>query len=131
MGFRKDHFGEGFAYYRMAASIFNSNLARDGTTAIWWRRTRGTQDSTTGYEAITWNTDKTINILFEPISSGNTETPGGVVDEQRLLIFSIIELPQFDRLVFNGETYEIEVEPRPFFYRGQIAHYVHTAIKRT
>ena len=131
MGFRKDHFGEGFAYYRMAASIFNSVLARDGTTATWWRRTRGTQDATTGYEAITWDSTKTLKILFEPISSSNAETPGGVVDEQRLTIFSVVEVPQFDRLVFGGETYEIENEPRPFFYRGQIAHYSHTGIKRT
>jgi len=131
MGFEKDHFGEGFNYYRMAASTFLAHLNRDGTTATWWKRTRGSQDSTTGYEVITWNSDKTMKILFEPISSGNVNTPGGVVDEQRLLIFSVIGIPQFDRLVWGGETYEIEVEPRPFRYRGQIAHYVHTAIKRS
>lgn len=131
MSFRSEHFGEGFETGSVGTSVFQAALNRDGIAATWWRRTRGSQDATTGYEAITWDTSKTVRIFFEPISSGNVNTPGGVVDEQRIIVVTYPPLPQFDRVAFNGFTYEIEVEPRPFYHRGAIHHYEHIAIKRS
>lgn len=132
MGFRRDHFGEGFDRLSQGARAFNNQLLRGGITATWWRRTRGSQDATTGYEAITWDSTKiTLKIFFEPVSSSNVDTPGGVVDEQRGLVHSATKIPQFDRIVFGGDTYEVENEPRTSYFMNAVSHYVHTVIKRS
>ena len=131
MSFRSEHFDTSFDVGGVGTSTFQNSAARDGVSATWWRRTRGSQNSTTGYEVITWDSTKTVNIFFEPVSAGNVETPGGVVDEQRIIIACYPPLQQFDRVVFGDETYEIDVEPKPFFHRGSIHHYEHIAVKRS
>lgn len=130
MSFINNFFGEGFDVSSKDGNVFYNMVVKNGTTAIWWRRTRGTKDSVSGISPETWNTTKSLFIFSFPIGSSARETPAGQTVEQRHEVHTYVPIPKNDRLQWGGKTYDVELDPENIYYNDSNIYYRHVVMKR-
>jgi len=130
MSFNGNHFGEGFDIGTSNSNTFYNNVVKYGTLATWYRRTRGTKDTTTGHSPETWNTDKTLYIFAFTIADNRRETPAGEVVEQRHEVQTYVPIPKNDRLNWGGKNYTVELDPEPVYINNDEVYYRHIVMKR-
>jgi len=85
-------------------------LLRNGETVTLRTRTLGARDAETGWPVVGWSTSS-IQIYIKPHSEHEVDTPAGRVTEVRYTIYSSTYLRHRDEIIWNGNTYEIEMEP--------------------
>ena len=107
-------------------------LSQHGDTVTLKTRTLGTRDSTTGHPSVTWSSGTSIKAMI--LSSRAQRAPYmehaqevgnilGEVDEQRWAMYTQATFSRFDRVVWQGSTFEITSDPIPVSLGGSIAFY--------
>jgi len=129
MSFDGNQFGIGFDIGGVVLSSLTRALQRFGVVANMMKRTRGVKDSETGHSPETWS-NNTVFILCFPVQSDSKETGAGDAVTQRYEIFGDTAMNISNRLVWGGETYQIETGPE-MVYHGEVIYYRHVAVKLT
>ena len=130
MSFNGTHFGSGFAVGSPLGNTFFNNVTRRGVTVTWWRRTRGTKDSTSGISSETWDTSTTLPVFSITVSDNSRETPAGQIPEQRHEVHSYVQFPKNDRLEWGGHIYQVELDPEAVYFKDEAVYYRHLVMKR-
>jgi len=110
--------------------IFTALQKRDGTAAVYYQRTLGSRNSTTGKAAITYTGTATITIFWELLSSILRRTEAGDYTEQTIQIWTTSVMGQYDKIVVGSESYDIVNDPEPFYSHGALCHYRYTGVRR-
>jgi len=105
-------------------------ILKYGETATLQSRSldKESRDAVTGWPPASW-TDSEINLIVGEMSIRKIATPGGSVDEIRLIAQTVAVVSMYDRVVLRGFTYEVEFTPKPYAHKGTVLYYGLTLLK--
>ena len=112
-----------------------------GETVTWYRKTLTDRDEATNWPGVTWraegdfnsvdfdcddflcNTvDFTIKAMFKRLGGRETDQHAGRMTEQRVQMETYVLVEHLDRIVYNGQIYEVETVPIDHFLRGAFCY---------
>lgn len=110
-----------------------------GETVTWYRKTRMDRDPVTNWPAISWLTAGdfvdvdydcddflcesvsgvlSIKAMFRKLGSRETDQHAGRMTEMRIQMETYADVEHLDRIVYDGQTYEVETVPIDHDLRG-------------
>lgn len=107
-----------------------SFIAQYGETATLKSRSldTGSRDAVTGWPPVSW-TDSEIKLIVGEMAIRKVATPGGSVDEIRLMVQTVASTNKNDQVVLRGFTYKVEFTPKPYADKGVVLYYGLTLLK--
>lgn len=107
-----------------------SFIAQYGESATLKSRSLDTanRDAVTGWPPASW-TESEINLIVGEMSIRKVATPGGSVDEVRLMVQTVACTNKNDQVVLRGFTYKVEFTPKPYADKGIVLYYGLTLLK--
>ena len=105
----------------MAVENLADLITRQGESATLQTRSLGDRDSETGFPAVTYS-DSTIKVFVKHLSSRVVETEAGPIVEVRKQMYTTSSFSHLDRVVYKGDTYEVETEPEEHYHGGSVAY---------
>lgn len=113
------------------ALLPRSLIRRKGEVAVWRIRNEGARATASGHPAITWISgiffdpdcfdcdcfvcDSNIEIIRERVSTREEEVAGTRVTKQVVTFFTWAPIRKYDRIDYNGVTYEVESVEYPVY----------------
>jgi len=109
-----------------------------GETVTWYRRTLTDRDEVTNWPAVSWlaagdfssldfdcddflcdvASAYSIKVMFKPLGSRETDQHAGRISENRVKMETYADVEHLDRIVYDGQIYEVESEPINHNLRG-------------
>ena len=109
-----------------------------GETVLWYRRTLTDRDAVTNWPAVSWlaagdfssldfDCDDflcdvagaySIKAMFRRLGNRETDQHAGRISENRIQMETHVLIEHLDRIIYNGQIYEVETIPVDHFLRG-------------
>jgi len=97
-------------------------ISNAGETVTWQQRTLGLPDAVTGWPAVSWAAGGDIKALFRKMGVREAEPHAGRITEVRLKMYTYSLVQHRDRIVYGGQTYEVESAPEDYNLRGTFVY---------